>query len=542
MAGLLDFLNPQDPAKQQGLLAAAAALLEAGGPSRFPVSTGQGLAAALGAYQKDFQSAQDRQQQQSLYDIKLNDAQSDLSNQDYIRQQKRAIADAIAKLRKPTDGVMDAGDSAPMASVMPGGAMSPKAGGPDWMQNYQQQAGGAMQVAPLAPAGAAPRANRTDAWAQNALQVAQVYYENGDIDSANKLMEQVQKLRPKYNTTFQRALSADGKMRYYQASDDGAPPRELDLGVAPDLTEVDLNDRKRFVDKNSIAPGTEFRKGQSPDSLAADRRAVADRATGGAEPSLNDQTLDFLAGQALRGDTSVYQNLGRGAQGAANLVALRTRVAQKAHGQGLSGADLASIGADYQGQKAGLRTSGNISARVENAIAEADQLAPLAVAAGRDVTRSGLLPFGKAQIMFDTKTNDPALKKFVTANNGLVSAYAGAMARGQKPTVSDYDHAREILSAAQSQDAYEATVQQMQLEMKAASAAPKAVRQHLRNEISGQGSDHGETAPNPAAAPATGGRKVATLSDIAATARASGKSTKQVTADLRAAGYTIGGQ
>ena len=39
-----------------------------------------------------------------------------------------------------------------------------------------------------------------------------------------------------------------------------------------------------------------------------------------------------------------------------------------------------------------------------------------------------------------------------------------------------------------------------------------------------------------------GNGKFATLSDITATARASGKSTAQVTADLRAAGYTIGGK
>lgn len=42
------------------------------------------------------------------------------------------------------------------------------------------------------------------------------------------------------------------------------------------------------------------------------------------------------------------------------------------------------------------------------------------------------------------------------------------------------------------------------------------------------------------AAPAA--KKVATLADIVATAKRSGKSTKQVTADLRAAGYSIGGQ
>jgi hypothetical protein len=213
---------------------------------------------------------------------------------------------------------------------------------------------------------------------------------------------------------------------------------------------------------------------------------------GSAEASLDADTLTTMAQQYLAGDKSVMQNLGRGTQGSANIVALRQEITRQAKEQGLTGPQIAAKMADYAGLTAGLRTSANISARVENAISEAKELAPLAIEAGRLVSRSGFLPFGKAGIMFDTQTNNPNLKKFATANNGLVSAYAGAMARGQKPTVSDYDHAREILAAAQSQQAYEATVNQMFAEMEAASRAPQNVRNHLRSEIGG---GHGAAAP-----------------------------------------------
>lgn len=215
-------------------------------------------------------------------------------------------------------------------------------------------------------------------------------------------------------------------------------------------------------------------------------------AKGDAEPTLPPEALSMMAQQYLAGDKSVMQNLGRGAQGAANIVALRAAITKEASAKGMTGPQIAAQMADYAGLTAGMRTSANISARVENAISEAKELAPLAIEASKEVARSGLLPFGKAQIMFNTQTNDPALKKFVTANNGLVSAYAGAMARGQKPTVSDYDHAREILTAAQSHDAYVATVNQMYAEMKAASRAPQNVREHLRNEIGG---GHASPAP-----------------------------------------------
>lgn len=224
-------------------------------------------------------------------------------------------------------------------------------------------------------------------------------------------------------------------------------------------------------------------------------------AAGSAEPTLPPEALSMMAQQYLAGDKTVMQNLGRGAQGSANIVALRAAITKEAVAKGMTGPQIAATIADYGGLSAGLRTSANISARVENAISEAKELAPLALAASQEVSRSGLLPFGKVGVMFDTQTNNPALKKFATANNGLVSAYAGAMARGQKPTVSDYDHAREILLTAQNHEAYAATVGQMFKEMEAASRAPQNVREHLRGEIGG-GKPGGHAAPPAAGIPA----------------------------------------
>jgi hypothetical protein len=217
------------------------------------------------------------------------------------------------------------------------------------------------------------------------------------------------------------------------------------------------------------------------------QKMITDRqdSKGDAEPTLEPETLTTMAQQCLAGDKSVMQNLGRGAQGAANVVALRQAITKEAKAQGLTGPQIAAKMADYQGMTAGIRTSANISARVENAAAEAANLAPLAVAAGREVARSGFLPFGKAQVLFDTQTNDPKLKRFATANIGLATAYANAMARGQKATVEDNRHARDLLSTATSQDAYEAVVNQMLQEIATARQAPEEVRRNLRSQIGG---------------------------------------------------------
>lgn len=351
--------------------------------------------------------------------------------------------------------------------------------------------------------------------------------DEGHIKRAKPYFEAAKKLEPKVKE-IRELTTKDGRTVMANIYEDDRPPQEI-VGYSPPPSKLvyqDLGHETVGLDPNG-KPVVRLKNGERPGSRSRNGAGGL-----GADAALDDETLDMMADQALRGDKSVFQNVGRGAQGSANLVALRRRITQKAKAQGITGADLASITADYGGQTAGLRTSGNISARIENAAAEAAELAPLAIEAGRNVSRSGFLPFGKMEVMFDVKTNDPALNKFATANIGLATAYANAMARGQKATVSDMHEARELLTTAKSQDAYEAIVNQMLQEIKAAQRAPQRVREHLRGEISGRGGDHG--AP-------PGGERVMTLADIAETARKSGRSTKDVTAAARAKGFKIQG-
>jgi hypothetical protein len=312
----------------------------------------------------------------------------------------------------------------------------------------------------------------------------------------------------------------------YHAKIDAAPDKVGDmanqayaaaLGVKDQLSKIETRDTGGQVQTIATNPLTNttttlstIDKTQSPDNKATNDRVAAEGranranaikvqemigarqdAKGDTEASLDGDTLGMMAKQYLRGDKSVLQNLGRGAQGSANLVALRKAITTEAKAQGLGGEDIAARMADFQGQTAGLRTANTISARIENAAAEAAQLAPLALSASEKVVRSGFLPFGRAQVMFNNQTNDPALNEFATANIGLATAYAGAMARGGKATVSDNEHARELLSTAKSHEAYKAIVNQMLQEIAAAQRAPKQVREGLRGEVSGKGGDHG---------------------------------------------------
>lgn len=321
--------------------------------------------------------------------------------------------------------------------------------------------------------------------AQEALASLEGHIAAGDVDPVKGKMigDSLRNIAPADFPKWQlgmvkNILSAKERMQY----------------EAPDANTVATNDRVR-------AEGVANRANQVKVT-----QMVSDRQDG--EPTLSPETRLRIAKQFLKGDKSGMQNLGRGAQGAANLVAIQNDITDEAGRQGLSGEQIAARMAEFSGLTAGMRTSGTISARIENAAAEASELVPLALTASQKVVRSGFLPFGKAQVMFDTQSNDPALAEFATANIGLATAYASAMARGNKPTVSDNEHARDLLSTAKSQTAYEATIRQMQREIAAAQRAPKSVRQGLSDEISGKGGHGTPATPTPAA----GGKP--SLSDI----------------------------
>jgi hypothetical protein len=325
---------------------------------------------------------------------------------------------------------------------------------------------------------------------QEALASLQAHVAAGDVDPAKAQM--IQQGIPQDPSKFsdwkvgmiRNIMSAKEQMQY----------------STPDANTVATN--ARVASEGSANRANQIKV----QGMIADRQDARGEDDGS---GLSEATKSRIAQQAVdAGDYSGMKNVGRGQQGAKDLRGIQNAITDYAAGKGMSPSQVSAKLAEFEGMKAGMRTSANISAKVENAAAEAAQLAPLAVEAGRGVVRSGFLPFGRAQVMFDNQSNDPALAKFATANIGLATAYASAMARGNKPTVSDNEHARELLSTAKSQTAYEATVQQMQQEIAAAQRAPKSVRQGLSDEIAGKG---GHAAPA-ATAPAAGGKP--SLADI----------------------------
>ena len=119
------------------------------------------------------------------------------------------------------------------------------------------------------------------------------------------------------------------------------------------------------------------------------------------------------------------------------------------------------------------------------AVSEANQLVPLALDASAKVNRTNYPSLNTVLIAAAKGTGDPNVVKLGVATNSLINTYARAINPSGVPTVSDKEHARELLENAWSKGQYSAAVSQLKLEMDAAAQSPDIVRERLRNAIPG---------------------------------------------------------
>ncbi len=199
--------------------------------------------------------------------------------------------------------------------------------------------------------------------------------------------------------------------------------------------------------------------------------------------SLDAPTIDAMARQYIAGDTSVLTNLGRGAQGAENVVALRKRVAEINSGAGETGPEQAARNAEMMGVKAGMRTAATRGANIEIASTEFNQLLPVVQKASLAVNRTNYPDLNKIILAGEQKIGDPNVVALGGAVNTLVNVYARAISPTGQPTVHDKLHAREILDKAWSQGQFEAATGMMKQEIDAALQSPEKVRDAMRERF-----------------------------------------------------------
>ena len=200
------------------------------------------------------------------------------------------------------------------------------------------------------------------------------------------------------------------------------------------------------------------------------------------EAAIDDNTAKEMAEQYLAGDRTIMQNLGRGAQGAANIVKLRGEIAKQLAEKGVSGTEMATRIAEFEGLKAGERTLGTRTAQMGLAVNELEAMLPVALEASDKVDRTQYPNLNSLLLAGERGTGDENVVRLSAATNSLLNVYARAVTPSGQPTEGAQKRAREVLDQAYSQGQYRAAVDQMLKEVRAAQQSPGATRQEFRRQ------------------------------------------------------------
>lgn len=254
--------------------------------------------------------------------------------------------------------------------------------------------------------------------------------------------------------------------------------------LAEKVREADQRAEDRSLDRADRAAARAESNALRAETIGLRKQTLA--LSQGEDAKFSPEDLSFLASQARAGDTSVYQNLGRGVQGAKNIIALRREVMRQAKEAGETGADIAAANVGFQGEKAAARTGATRAANIGMAVTEAQQTFPLVRQASAALPRGEFVPANRALQAAQTNTGDPRVIALGTAINTSINAYARAISPTGVPTVSDKEHARELLSTANTPEQLNAVLTMMEKEMAAASKAPTEVMTRQKARISGR--------------------------------------------------------
>ena len=265
---------------QQANLSAAAALLQASGPSRQRVGLGQALGAAMQAGQQGYQQARAGSLQDLLLGEKLREAQR-------LSQYQTALTGA----QTPAAAVPAMEPLSPaMASLVSQTAPTSTAGpvGPTLQRAAIMDA---AQVPPPAPA--AP--SRADLRFDELMRKADVANQFNRPDDAQKFLDQAYKIKPveEFSTTPQFGVSPQGTPISYVLSKSGAM-RLLDVQRNPEFNYQDTGSFISVRDKNTNRELERIPKTMTPGEVASNAIAQGNLA-------VNRSNLAIAQGNYARG-------------------------------------------------------------------------------------------------------------------------------------------------------------------------------------------------------------------------------------------------
>lgn len=138
-------------------------------------------------------------------------------------------------------------------------------------------------------------------------------------------------------------------------------------------------------------------------------------------------------------------------------------------------------------EKSEARALGTRTAAIEQAASEAREMSSIVLETSEKFERTKFQPINEVLAAYEKKTGGTEVRQFGAAINSYINAYARAVNPSGVATVSDKEHAREMLSTADSHEQVKAIISVLDREMTAAQHSPKNVKDSLRKEITGEG-------------------------------------------------------
>lgn len=184
------------------------------------------------------------------------------------------------------------------------------------------------------------------------------------------------------------------------------------------------------------------------------------------QSTLSPDAIDFMAQQLNAGNTTVLTNLGRGQQGAANVVAVRERAAEMARNKDMSPQDVNANAAQFGGQRAGANALGRQLAQTEGAIEQATATSARVIEISEKIPRTEFKTLNQIMLAAERGTGGEDAVRLRVAVNTLVQNYARALSAGGTRTTDSARHeAQSLLEEGYSKGQMRAVVDQMLKEM-----------------------------------------------------------------------------
>ena len=202
-------------------------------------------------------------------------------------------------------------------------------------------------------------------------------------------------------------------------------------------------------------------------------------------PAAGGGTLDADA-ERYRQTGTLPPNMGRGNQGYEQAHEIRQRAAELEVQSGGDPTNWPTKWQQFKAQGVGLNREqgalGNRAGGISIAVNEADRTIPVVRQLAEQNAGKGYATWNKIQNKWAVESGDKGFQQYVAQLNSLVNIYGRVISGGNKGTVSDLEHARELANPNMPLSAIQGSLAAMETEIGIAETAPEQVRDAIRRK------------------------------------------------------------